>query len=349
MNGYTASREWAKYASQKSATVKLEAGKRYYIEALHKEDGGGDNLAVAWQLPSGAKEMPIAGNRLSPIGSSTATTTPAPSPAPTPAPTPVATGKITREFWASVAGGNVGSIPTNTKPTSTTELSSFEAPSNVDNSYGQRISGFITAPETGLYTFWIAGDDHAELFLSSSEAPANKAKIAFVNGYTASREWAKYASQKSATVKLEAGKRYYIEALHKEDGGGDNLAVAWQLPSGAKEMPIAGNRLSPIGSTQTFAATQTAAAMSSEPFFAKATAYPNPFRDVVTLSLGSSEVELTQVAVLDQTGRVVYTIEKPELVNNELSINLADLKTGLYILKYTDATGKSNSIKLIKE
>jgi hypothetical protein len=44
---------------------------------------------------------------------------------------------------------------------------------------------------------------------------------------------------------LEAGKRYAIEALHKEGGGNDNLAVGWQLPDGTQERPIPGNRLAP--------------------------------------------------------------------------------------------------------
>jgi hypothetical protein len=53
-------------------------------------------------------------------------------------------------------------------------------------------------------------------------------------------------SQQSAKITLEAGKRYYIEALMLQGGGGDNLAVGWQLPDGAMERPIAGNRLSPM-------------------------------------------------------------------------------------------------------
>jgi hypothetical protein len=39
-------------------------GRRYYIEALHKEAFGGDNLAVGWQLPNGTMERPIPGDRL---------------------------------------------------------------------------------------------------------------------------------------------------------------------------------------------------------------------------------------------------------------------------------------------
>lgn len=34
-----------------SEPVHLEAGKRYYIETLFKEDLVGDHLQVAWQMP----------------------------------------------------------------------------------------------------------------------------------------------------------------------------------------------------------------------------------------------------------------------------------------------------------
>ncbi|CAM3675082.1 PA14 domain-containing protein [Pontibacter korlensis] len=340
-NSWTGAREWTKHSTQQSAKITLEAGKRYYIEALSKQEGGGDNLAVAWQLPNGTKEAPIAGNRLSEMGSKApvvATSITAP------------VGKITLEKWNSVHGSTVSVIPVTTKPHHTQDLTSFEAPSNTGDNYGQRIRGYITAPESGQYTFWIAGDDKAELYLSTTEDPAKKQRIAYVSDWTGAREWTKRSGQQSAKITLEAGKRYYIEALHLEGGGGDNVAVAWQLPSGAKEAPIAGNRLSPLGeSLENISALQVSEVSDSDAFFAQTTAYPNPFRDVVTLNFGDKEVELAEVVVLDQTGRVVYKESKLELVNNQLTFNLADLKTGLYFLKYTDKAGKSDSIKIVKE
>jgi hypothetical protein len=33
------------------------AGQMYYIEALHKEGAGGDNLAVAWQGPGISQQV----------------------------------------------------------------------------------------------------------------------------------------------------------------------------------------------------------------------------------------------------------------------------------------------------
>ncbi len=90
--------------------------------------------------------------------------------------------------------------------------------------------GYITAPATGNFTFWIASDDASQLWLSTDSSPANKAQIGYVTDWTGSREWNKYASQESAPIALVAGQNYYVEALHKQGPGGENLAVGWARP-----------------------------------------------------------------------------------------------------------------------
>ncbi|MBX0332454.1 T9SS type A sorting domain-containing protein [Pontibacter sp. HSC-14F20] len=347
---WTNPREWTKTSGQQSAKITLEAGKRYYIEALMLQGGGGDNLAVGWQLPNGTMERPIAGNRLSEMGSTAPVATAPAESAPTANTAPV--GKITRDFWSNVHGSAISAIPVNTKPVSTTELNSFEGPSGQGNNYGQRIRGYVTAPASGQYTFWIAADDVAELYLSTSEDPAKKARIALSSTWTNPREWTKTSGQQSAKITLEAGKRYYIEALMLQGGGGDNLAVGWQLPNGTMERPIAGNRLSPIESlTASSSSALSAETTDTNISFEKVSAYPNPFNDVVTLDLGKEEIKLQEVVILDQAGTVVYKEENLKVENNKLVMNLAatGLRAGLYFLKYTDNAGKSSTIKLIKE
>ena len=112
-------------------------------------------------------------------------------------------------------------------PNTTDTLPSFEAPTSWADNYGTRLRGYITAPVTGSYTFWIASDDNSELWLSTNDNPVNKVKIASVPDWTDSRQWNKFPSQKSAAITLTAGQRYYVEALQKEGDGGDNLAVGW--------------------------------------------------------------------------------------------------------------------------
>jgi len=120
------------------------------------------------------------------------------------------------------------------------ERTIFEGPTDWAENYGTRLRGYVTAPLTGNCTFWIASDDNSELYLSTSEDPANKAVIASVASFTGSREWTKYTSQTSAPQALAAGRRYYIEVLQKEGAGGDNVAVGWQRPGGTYERPIPG-------------------------------------------------------------------------------------------------------------
>jgi hypothetical protein len=37
--------------------IALQAGKHYYIESIHVEGTGGDNLAVAWQQEKASREI----------------------------------------------------------------------------------------------------------------------------------------------------------------------------------------------------------------------------------------------------------------------------------------------------
>lgn len=155
------------------------------------------------------------------------------------------TGSITREYWTGIGGTSISSIPLTTAPSGTNALTSLEAPTNWADDYGTRIRGYITPGTTGSYTFWIAGDDDSELWLSTDANPANKTKIASMTGWTNSREWNKYGSQQSAAKSLTAGQSYYVEVLHKEGDGGDNLAVGWTGPDIATTTVVDGSFLSP--------------------------------------------------------------------------------------------------------
>ena len=159
-------------------------------------------------------------------------------------------GSISREVWTGVSGTSVASVPTGSTPNITDTLPSLEAPTNWADNYGARLRGYITAPQTGNYTFWIAGDDNCRLSLSTDANPANKRQIAAVSGWTNSREWTRESTQKSAAIALTSGQKYYVEVLHKEGGGGDNLAVGWAKPGQSTTTPseiVPGSVLSPFG------------------------------------------------------------------------------------------------------
>lgn len=157
---------------------------------------------------------------------------------------------VLREVWTDLSGSSVSNLRSSPKfPTSPAirdTLPGFSAPANFGDNYGQRLRAFIAPTQTGDYKFWIQGDDQAELLLSADEAPANAVKIASVPGWTSTSDWEKYPEQQSALVRLEAGKRYFIEALQKEGSGGDHLAVHWELPTVFARQAIPAGVLAPF-------------------------------------------------------------------------------------------------------
>ena len=124
---------------------------------------------------------------------------------------------------------------------------------NVRDNYGWHVSGFIHPPETGEYIFAVATDDNSQLWLSTDEDPANAVQITQESTWQGVRNFQPSGDETtSAPVLLEAGKAYFVEIITKEGGGGDNMAVAWSLPSDegadveAGALPISGDYLSPF-------------------------------------------------------------------------------------------------------
>jgi uncharacterized repeat protein (TIGR03806 family) len=157
-------------------------------------------------------------------------------------------GSITRHVWTGVGGNSVSSLTGLASfpnaPSSTGTLPAFQGPTNAGDNYGTRVFGWVHAPVSGNYTFYLHGDDNCELWLGTSRTPDSRRLIASVPEWTDPNQWNKFPQQTSAAIPLVAGQYYYIEALHKEGNGGDNLGVAWSYP-GQSLVIIPGSRLSP--------------------------------------------------------------------------------------------------------
>lgn len=159
------------------------------------------------------------------------------------------TAGVVREFWQNVPGNAVSDIPLNRPPDNYEFLSSLEGSINQGKNYGSRIRGYLKAPVSGDYIFWLSSDDQGEFYLSTDRNPANKIKIASVSGWTYPREWKKNGEtlQKSDRKTLKENEEYYFEVLHKEGSGGDNVAVGWLKPGEPGNTPsevIPGSQLS---------------------------------------------------------------------------------------------------------
>ena len=202
-------------------------------------------------------------------------------------------GTILREYWTDMVGDLVANLTASpdypNRPSGSAQESSFSAPLNWGDNYGQRLRGYLSAPITGAYTFWIAGDDESELWLSSDDVSDHKTRIAvsYVKSFGISPyEWERVPAQRSAPQSLVAGRRYYVEVLHKEGGGGDHVAVGWQLPDGVLERPIPGVHLSPPSS----AVTPPPVAAPVAPAAPPASVAPTLPRFVTGINLGGDPV-----------------------------------------------------------
>ena len=148
---------------------------------------------------------------------------------------------VVREVWAGVTGTNIADIPVTTPATLTNTLGTLEGITNYGSNYGERIRGYLTAPVTGNYYFWIAGSDSAEAWIANDNEPANKLRRANVfpaNGGTTFRNWNSQTNQQSKWLSLVAGQKYYVEILHKAGTTPDHWSVGWsQDPVGTNTVP----------------------------------------------------------------------------------------------------------------
>jgi hypothetical protein len=151
--------------------------------------------------------------------------------------------------WDDITGGTVALLTADSRfvdsPDLRTLIDKLELPNTPSRgtNYGVRIRAWLLPPVTGEYTFWIAGDDECELWLSTDETPFTRRRIAINGGSTGYRVWTTRASQQSAAIILEAGQRYYVEILQKQGTGSDHVSVAWQIPDTTTRAVITGQHL----------------------------------------------------------------------------------------------------------
>ncbi|TMM55901.1 T9SS type A sorting domain-containing protein [Maribacter algarum] len=245
-----------------------------------------------------------------------------------------ASGSILMERYDGIAGSAIANLldapnyPDS--PSISAELTEFETPRNMGDNFGVRVSGYLCPPETGIYYFWIAGNNHTELNLSTSDDPVDKVRLAHNEDYALNREWNKFPTQKSQGILLTKGNNYYIEALMKEAAFGDNLAVGWRKPSdgnGASPTEvIPGNVMSPvINSSQSLLVDISDLVFNDKPSL---TISPNPASTEVQVILNNLEEEGSEIEY------TIYSISGTQVMHlrggwNEI-IDVSRLAAGAY-------------------
>jgi len=144
-------------------------------------------------------------------------------------------GVVVVEQWQGITGGAVASLTNNSRfpaqPSARWLLKdTLNIGPDIGDNYGLRIRGYLKAPVDGDYKFWIAGDDAAQLWLSPSESPFDRVRIAQAASHTDYQSFDQLFGQASQMITLQAGHYYYFEVLHKEAGDHDHVSVAWQIP-----------------------------------------------------------------------------------------------------------------------
>lgn len=286
VSGYVSPQAWDAKGSQKSAAIPLVAGQKYYIETLHKDAGGADHLAIAWQVPGGVRELIPAtalesftadpddadNDELRDSWETASGFTIAPGSAGLAGEHPLADpdhdgysnleeaeygidphvrggvpGCLLLETWNNIPGAFTRDLTYHTRfvtPPDTSEfIFSAETPANRAESFGARLRGTVIAPSAGAYTFSISGDDDCQLWLAPTGGQFARQPAASVPGYSSARQWTKYAAQKSATITLAAGQRVVLEAIQKENAGGDHMEIGWKIPGSTAISVIPGSAL----------------------------------------------------------------------------------------------------------
>lgn len=139
-------------------------------------------------------------------------------------------GYLSFDAWNDLSGSGVSDLVHSQKFYQNSDTSGFLlGASNVLNleNYGSRMKGLIVPPVSGSYTFWVAGDDSVEMWLSSDDRKFSMQKVAWSEAATAVNSWDEAPSQQSAPVCLDAGQKYYVEVLHKQSEQDDHVSVAW--------------------------------------------------------------------------------------------------------------------------
>jgi hypothetical protein len=122
---------------------------------------------------------------------------------------------------------------------------------------GSRMRGYVRVEETADYYFWLSCRVSGDLMLSTDETPYRKERIAFLDSDSGTGNgirsdvtnlWDVYASQMSKPIRLEAGRKYYLEVIHQNGHDpASHLRVAWARTDGARVLLPASNMSSFVG------------------------------------------------------------------------------------------------------
>lgn len=145
---------------------------------------------------------------------------------------------LTKEVWMTGAPfASLAAVPFDSvDPDSSSSVSSALSTAPNAQVNGMRLRGYITAPATGTYKFFVGGDDEAEFWLSNSDQVNDLWKRATLSTATTSGSWTGAAA--SDLLYLNAGLRYYFEVRSRNSGAPDGFVqIGWLKPGQTGTQP----------------------------------------------------------------------------------------------------------------
>jgi hypothetical protein len=192
---------------------------------------------------------------------------------------------LTREQWIDQPTTQLAAIPWESSPTIAEVRGPFQISENVVSAKAERWRGWVTAPQDGLYSFFLnSNSPAAELWVSADDSPLRTLKLAFSS------------QTRSVPVRLKAGKRYYIESRRQLTASPtlQLLEIGWLRPGQQGSSPsetIPTHLLSPYDAAESSAASGTLYLATMTPQGAAATKgsglaimVVNPSRTTATVS-----------------------------------------------------------------
>ncbi|MEI6342115.1 MAG: LamG-like jellyroll fold domain-containing protein [Verrucomicrobiota bacterium] len=162
-------------------------------------------------------------------------------------------GSIARLVYDGLAGTTVASLTNASifpdQPTFREQLDDYnptaagvlvrglQGKENSGSNYGSYVRGYLEAPESGDFSFFIASDDASELWLSTDATPVNRRRIAFESAFGSTLfSGPRINERRSVPIRLVRGQKYFLEVIHKQGNGASGLQVGWQRPDGTQEV-----------------------------------------------------------------------------------------------------------------
>lgn len=193
------------------------------------------------------------------------------------------------------------------------------------DSFSVRWTGKIQPRYTEVYTFHVNSDNGRRLW---------------VNNQLIIDKWLDdWGVEYTGTISLTAGQQYDIRLEYFEHNGGADCKLEWSSASQVREVVPKSQLYTPL-SAGSLAYRQprimeTAASMLIG---------PNPFRDVVKVTVDDAAEETLQVRVYNMTGMEVIA---PQKIVNGQTVNLSGVPAGVYIMRVTDGK-KTYTKRLLK-